>query len=39
MLVRDMLMRSPVVIEFTAIGMRAYLLGHLDKFIGGLSHR
>jgi hypothetical protein len=35
-------MRSPVVkqhIEFTAIGMRAYLIGHLNKFVGGLTHR
>src|SRR3984957_8988789 len=25
--------------EFAAIGMRAYLIGHPDKLVGGLTHR
>jgi len=26
-------------IEFAAIGMRTYLIGHLDKLVGGPTHR
>jgi hypothetical protein len=39
MLIKDMLMRSPAVNNISSSRRLAHLIGHFNKFVGGLTDR